>query len=180
MRIPTVVAVLAAFVAFSAAADHRKPGQWEITVTNTFPNGAPPMPSIPPEKLAQMKAAGVNIPPMLMDPTAPHTIKQCLTPEQAAKDDHPDFGRKDCQVANAKWDGSSFSGDITCKMGQGTAHGHVKATMTSSESYTATTDMTATGTRMGDFSMTSTIQAKWLGADCPVQTVPGGQTPGSN
>lgn len=144
-----------------SAAGHRKPGLWDTTVQMNFIKGGP---QIPPDQLAKMQQMGIKLPMMGGEP---HTFKHCVTPEEAAKDDHPETGNGDCQMQNQKWSGDSFSADMICHGRQGDMHGNIKASFSNDSTYTATTHMEGTSPHMGgDFAMESQISAKWLGADC--------------
>ena len=85
----------------AAAAEHRKPGLWQLTMQTNFTKGGP---QIPPDQLARMQQLGIKMPGM----GGPSTLQSCLSPEEAAKDDHPDSGHGDCQLQNASWSGNFF------------------------------------------------------------------------
>ena len=157
-----IVAVSLAAASFTASAAHRKPGMWEATSSMHFIKGGP---VFPPEVLARMKQQGIKMP----DFSAPHTYRHCVTPEQAAKDEHPDFGpQKDCTMVNANWSGNHFHGDMVCKTAEGESHGSYDGTIDSSgESYSGTFHVTGNNPHMGgQFEMEGQGSGKWLGATC--------------
>lgn len=145
-----------------AHAAHRVPGQWEVTTQMHFVQGGF---KIPPEALAQMKAHGIKVP----DFTAPHTFKECLTPEEAAKDEHPDFSRdKSCKTQTAAWSGDHFHAEFTCTSHEGTQHGTVDGSIGSGgKSYAGTIKMEGDDPHMGGhFQMQGQSSGKWLGPTC--------------
>jgi hypothetical protein len=141
---------------------HRKPGLWEVTMQMNFTKGGP---QLPPEVLERMKAAGQPNP--MASLSAPHSVKSCLTPEEAAKDDHPDGG-KNCKFDSSNWSGNTFSGEMTCTTPQGgQMHGKIQATADSDESYTGLVHMEGNDPGMGGaFAMDNKMQGKWLKSDC--------------
>lgn len=153
------VAVIALLLPLAANAGHRKPGLWAVTVQMNFTKGGP---QIPPEQLEKMKQMGMQSPF-----SGPHTYNRCLTPEQAAQDDHPDGG-KNCQMQNASWSGNTFTADIMCTTPQGgQTHGKIKAVANGEQSYTGSVHIEGTDPGMGgDFAMDNQIQGQWLRADC--------------
>lgn len=161
MRKLIVVAI--ATVALSATAappSHRVPGLWEITISTHFTQGGI---QIPPEARKQMEAHGIKMPDM----GAPHTMKHCLTPEEAAKDVHPDFG-KSCTTNEWKWSGNRFHAVFTCNGHEGAMHGRADGTMSpSGKAYEATVHMEGDDPHMGGhFVMEGQSSGKWLGASC--------------
>lgn len=124
----TIVVVAIAAVALSATAaapTHRTPGLWEVTTSMHFTQGGV---QIPPAIRQQMEARGIKMPDM----AAPHTFQQCLTPEEAAKDEHPDFrSDKSCRTTQSKWSGEHFHAEFTCDGHGQTMQGKVDGTMSS-------------------------------------------------
>jgi hypothetical protein len=138
------------------AAQHVKPGLWEITI-QTKGAGMPDMSQLPPEAQAQMKAMGIKMSGNGM------TTRSCVTPQEAAAD--PKWGEdKNCKVSNMKWNGQTYSADIVCKGGQN-GHGHITATLLSPDHYTATTSMTVIQDGQST-TMDSAIEAKLVSTDC--------------
>ncbi len=143
-----------------SAAGHRKPGLWQITVQTNFTKGGP---QIPPDQLAKMQQMGIKMPDM----SGPTTIQSCLTPEEAAKDDHPDSGRGDCQLQNENWSGNAFSADLVCHGHAGDMHGHEQFTGNGGSSYTGTAHMEGSNPHLGgDFAMDNKVSGQWQSADC--------------
>src|SRR5262249_52010442 len=142
---------------------HRKPGLWETTSTMKYTKGGP---QIPPEQLAQMRQLGMKIPGMGGEPVV---FKQCLTAEQAAKEERPETQpNSECQMQNQSWSGNTYTGDMVCHpRGGGEMHGHFTGTMNSDTSYSGSSTLTGSDPHMGgDYAMEQTSSAKWLGADC--------------
>ena len=146
---------------FTANAAHRKPGLWEGTTTLHFTKGGP---QIPPEALARMKQQGID-PSKLFG--SPHTYKHCLTPEEAAKDEHPQFGGN-CTTTAATWSGDHFHGEMTCHQGQHDSHGTFDATLQQGgESYAGTMHVEGSDPQLGgDYAMDGSFSGKWMGAQC--------------
>jgi hypothetical protein len=161
MKKPLVLGVtLILVLPLAAYAGHRKPGLWQITSNVTFTKGGP---QIPPDQLAKMQQMGIKMPGM----DGPTTVQQCLTPERAAQDDHPDLGRSDCQFQNASWSGNSFSADMVCQGREGGLHGHMQFIGNSDTSYTGTAHMEGSNPHMGgDFAMDNQITGQWQSSDC--------------
>src|SRR6185312_2830823 len=153
------VASLALPLAANAA--HRTPGLWEGTSTLHFTKGGP---QIPPEPLEQTTAHGID-PSKLFG--GPHTYKHCLTPEEAAKEEHPQFGGN-CTANDATWSGNTFHGAMTCHEGPHESHGTFDATLgDGGESYNGTMHMEGSDPQLGgDYVMEGTFSGKWLGAQC--------------
>ena len=144
----------------AAATEHRKPGLWQITLQTNFTKGGP---QIPPDQLAKMQQLGIKMPGM----GGPSIIQSCLSPEEAAKDDHPDSGRGDCQLQNESWSGNSFSADLICHGREGDMHGHEQFTSSGNTSYTGTAHIEGNNPHLGgDFAMDNQISGQWQGADC--------------
>lgn len=145
-----------------AHAAHRVPGQWEVTSQMHFVQGGV---QIPPEVMAQMKARGMKMPAI----GAPHTFKTCLTAEDAAKDEHPDFSEdKSCKTQSARWSGDHFHAEFTCSGGEGPRHGTIDGSIGhGGKSYTGTFRMEGDNPRMGGrFVMEGQSSGKWLGRVC--------------
>jgi len=164
MRQSTLSATIIAIAVLPCAAQaaHRVPGQWEVTTQMHFVQGGI---QIPPEVMAQMKARGIKMP----DFGTPHTFKQCLTVERAARDEHPDFSQdKRCTSQNAKWSGDHFHADITCGGNEGPRHGVADGSIGSGgRSYAGTFRMEGENPHMGGhFVMQGQSSGKWLGPTC--------------
>jgi hypothetical protein len=158
-KIVRAIACLALPLMASAATMHRKPGLWEITTQMNFTKGGP---QIPAEQLEKMKQMGIQLPF-----NRPMRIKQCLTAEEAARDDHPDFGKeRDCQLKNAKFSGNSFSGDMVCDGPEMKGSGTMTASFPNDQSYRGTWHFAGTSPRSGEMEMNNDFSGKWLGSDC--------------
>jgi hypothetical protein len=145
----------------AASAAHRKPGLWETTVQLNFVKGGP---QIPPAQLQQMKQMGIQLPF-----NRPTTVKQCLTAEQAAKEEAPSYGRnKDCQMKNAHYSGSTFSGDLVCNSQDMKGTGTIKATFDSDTQYHGTMHFAGTSPQHGggEVEMNNEFTGRWISADC--------------
>ncbi len=162
MRKLIVVAIAAAALSATAApSSHRVPGLWEITISTHFTQGGI---QIPPEARKQMEARGIKMP----DIGAPRTIKHCLTPEEAAKDVHPDFGGKSCTTNEWKWSGNQFHAVFNCNENGRNTHGTVDGTMSQGgKAYQGTVHMEGDDPHMGGhFVMEGQSSGKWLGPTC--------------
>jgi hypothetical protein len=158
-----VVAIAAATLSATAAAPtHRTPGLWEVTTGMHFTQGGI---QIPPAVRQQMEAHGIKVPNL----TAPRTFKQCLTPEEAARDAHPDFsGDKSCRTTKWNRSGEHFHAEFTCDSDGQTIHGKVDGSMASDgKTYTGTVRMEGNNPAMGgQFVMEGESSGKWLGPSC--------------
>src|SRR5579862_5534803 len=98
--------VLGAFFLIGSVVDAtagQKAGQWTI-VTKMFMTG------IPAEQLAMMKQRGMGG----MFTGEPHTAKQCVTPEEAARGFDFDRGDSTCQFTNKVATDAKISADMVC------------------------------------------------------------------
>ena len=158
----TVLVVTCCLLPIAAfAAGHGKPGLWEIS-TKMSMAGAP---QIPPEQLAQMKQMGIKIPGMGGDPIV---IKQCVTKEQAERDEPPKTQneKSGCEMQNAKQDATSYSADMVCN-GEMKGKGEMKVSYNNKDSYNGSMHFKGTeGKRGHEIEMTTEFAGKWLGADC--------------
>jgi len=162
MRKLIVVAIAAAALSATAApSSHRRPGLWEITVSTHFTQGGI---QIPPEARKQMEAHGMKMPDM----TRPHTYKHCLTPEEAAKDTHPEFGDQSCKTNEWKWSGNQFHAEFTCNEHGQATRGRVDGSVSSSgKAYQGTVHMEGDDPHMGGhYMMEGESSGKWLGPNC--------------
>ncbi|HJP99410.1 MAG TPA: DUF3617 domain-containing protein [Rhodanobacteraceae bacterium] len=162
MRKLIVVAIAAAALSATAAPQsHRAPGLWEVTVSTHFTQGGI---QIPPEARRQMEARGIKMPDM----GAPHTFKHCLTPEEAAKDEHPDFGGKSCKTTQWNWSGDRFHAEFTCNSNGQDMRGRVDGTMSpGGKGFEGTVHMEGDDPHMGGhFVMEGQSSGKWLGPSC--------------
>jgi hypothetical protein len=145
-----------------ALAAHRVPGEWQITSQMHFTQGGI---QIPPEVMAQMKARGIKMPAI----GAPHAFRECLTPAQAAKDDHPDFSNdKSCRMQDAAWSGDHFHAAFACSGGEGPRHGTIDGSISDGgKRYAGTFRMEGDNPHMGGhFVMEGQSSGQWLGPTC--------------
>jgi hypothetical protein len=160
-----LVCSLTALPLAANAGTARKPGLWEVTTTMNFDEGGP---QIPPEQLQQMKAMGIKIPGLGGDPVV---VKQCLTKEQAEKEESPQAtsDRNGCHTSEMKKSGGKFSGKMVCD-GDMKGEGEINGTYASNgESYDGTWKFAGTQTGHGQphpVKMSSTFSGKFVSADC--------------
>jgi hypothetical protein len=123
------------------------------------------MPQIPPEQLAKMRAAGVNVP---MNNS--FTTQHCVTPEEAAAAKPPTMGRsKECQMGKVNVAGGAVSGDMTCSGEEMKGTGHFQVSYDTPEHYTG--QMMFSGDAHGHhMDMTNKFEGKWLSASCGTVT----------
>jgi len=153
-------AVLAAAAAlpFAALASHGKVGLWEVTTHMNMPNM---MANIPPEALARMKAAGVN-----MSSNQTYSSQHCMTAAEVADDKPPPMRHnEDCAMTNVSHNATTFAADMTCNTQRMQGQGHVSVTFDSAEHYAGS--YTYNGTMEGHpQNMTYNFEARWISADC--------------
>lgn len=155
------VAAVTAALPFVVSAAHVKPGLWQATSQMNFTKGGP---QIPPEALAEMQKRGIKLP----DWSAPHTYTHCVTPEEAAKWDHPQFDANGkCQKQKSSWSGNTFHGEFTCKSAEGIMHTTVDAVTSGDTAYAGKMHSEGNNPQLGgDYVMEGQFSGKWLGADC--------------
>lgn len=157
--------ILAVAISDVGLAAEPMPGLWEnTTTTNISGTNMPQMPNLPPEVLAQMQAAGVQMPNFSQPQT--RTDQFCITPEEIANrqpfaDDELD---ENCTQENFQMDDNGMSVDIVCT-GETSGTGHIEYVFDSATHFTGT--LTMQGSRQGmTTNINSDIEANWLGADC--------------
>jgi hypothetical protein len=162
MRIRAALAsaglIVAVAVPLTALASHGKVGLWEVTSHMNMPNM---MANIPPEALARMKAAGVNMPN-----NQTYTSQHCMTAEEVAEDKPPTpRNSQDCAMSNMTHDTHNFTADMTCSTERMQGHGHLAVNFDSNEHYIGT--YTFNGSMEGHpQNMTYNFEARWISADC--------------
>ncbi len=160
----------------AALADsHQKAGLWEITSQMQMKNdkmaaaaGKQQM-QMTPEMQQMLAARGIKMPQMNADGsmTQSMTNKICISPEQAAKSDHPDFGRESqCKMTKSSYSGNSFSGEMTCNSPEMNGTGQINMTMEGNTGYHGTMHFSGTSAHGGPMEMNNQMSGKWLGADC--------------
>jgi hypothetical protein len=160
------VCILAFLVAIPtlAYAAHGKAGLWNVSTTMQMA-GMPAMPQIPPEALAQMRAAGMQMPAM---GGGAQTMRSqlCMTAEQVNADKPPQVGPEDsgCAWTNMRVTATQMSADLVCK-GKMNGTGKVQMTYARAEHYDG--DYSFKGTMEGnpaDFH--ATMSGDWAAASC--------------
>ena len=155
-----LIGVLAPMVLPAYAADHLKPGQWEVAVKVSQKGG----PQIPPEQLEQMKKMGISVP---FGGQAIMT-SQCITPEMASSDkpfasDEGDPNR--CQVTNYKRVGGKATGEMVCT-GDFKGRGAFEMNMDSDTEYHGGWTVNGVSSAMGPVEQTTELRGRWTGAAC--------------
>jgi hypothetical protein len=148
--------------AFAQAQSGRKPGLYEVTSQMSMGGaGAPQMPQMPP---------GVQLPPGMASPYAPHTMQVCVT--QAMIDKYggpspaPQHGQ--CQVTDISIKSNGMTAKIICT-GQMNTTGTVETTWTDANSSQTKMHMTGTmqmGSNPGPVDMTVQSTSVYKGPDC--------------
>jgi hypothetical protein len=118
------------------------PGMWENTSRVTTAD----MPGMPPQVLEMMRR--------------PHTIRHCVTPEDAAKSPQSMMQDKasKCSVAHFTQTGASYSVEMVCPRMHMTGHGTMTAT-----SYSGTSDITTEGPGGRSMHMTASASGRLVG-----------------
>jgi hypothetical protein len=152
---------VASLSATAASPTHRAPGLWQVSVSTHFTQGGI---QIPPDVRQQMAAHGIKMPDM----GTPHTFTNCLTPEEAAKDVHPDFGGKSCTTTEWTRSGNRFHAAFTCNGNGQAMRGTADGTMAADgKSYQSTVRTEGDNPQLGGhFVMEGESSGKWLGATC--------------
>ena len=177
----------AALAAATSLAQAQKiaPGLWEHTITMKMQGGEmeegmkrmqEQLANMPPEKRKQLEemmarqgagggpgmAAGMSM--MAGKPT---TMKVCITPEQAARDQIP-TGQGNCQQMSQERSGKTVKVKFTCSRPDGaTMTGQGEFTMTSDKEHTGHMVMEGVGRKGGQPGKMEIDQSgRWLGADC--------------
>jgi hypothetical protein len=154
-------AAAAGVVAVAARADspalNVKPGLWEMTlhVTGlTIPEEQ--LARLPPEQRAKVQA-------MLGQAAQAHTVKTCLTQEKLARGVFvPDASHPECKRTMMGNTGSALDIQVQCTLAEGAVSSSMHVEAPNPETMAAKTVMT----RANQPPMTSTIDARWLAADC--------------
>lgn len=158
---------LTAGAALSQTLVQREPGLWEIQVdkgsqaANVMRGLANMLSQLPAAQRQQMertmKSSGVSS-------TDPTLVKQCVTPEMAARGFVPyvDDPNMKCTTASGS-EGGRFT--FSCQSPQGTFKGSGRILDATPQSYRA--EMSVQGIVAGlPMNMDMTSQARWLGKDC--------------
>jgi hypothetical protein len=162
----SAVLIFAAAVSYPALAAEPQPGLWNQTMTMDMSGMAlPQMPAMPPEVLAQMQAAGIQMPNMDYSQPRTTTNQYCITPEEIAN--REPFGEgmdEDCQQQNFISNDQGMSADLVCT-GRMNGTGRIEYVFDSATHYTGS--MTFEGTMEGrQANMTNMMEGSWVSADC--------------
>lgn len=160
-KILRACALAACLVPVAALAGQGKAGLWEIS---TQINMGAAMPEIPPEQMEMMKKMGIKMPGPGGDPIV---IKQCITKEQAERDEPPKVQKDDsgCKTANVNKSSKGMTADMVCD-GRMKGKGTVKVNYHGSDQYSGTWSFKGRDEGGSDVQMSSEFSGKWLGADC--------------
>ena len=166
MKRTAPVCILALLVGLPSVvyAAHGKAGLWNVS-TNMQMAGMPAMPQIPPEALAQMRAAGVQMPQMSGGGMAVRS-QFCMTADQVNADKPPQVGPNDsgCAFINMRVTGTQMSADLVCK-GKMNGSGKVQMTYARDEHYDG--DYSFKGTMEGTpADLHATMSGDWVSANC--------------
>ena len=162
----TSTCILALLVVLPSAvyAAHGKAGLWNASTTMQMA-GMPAMPQIPPEALAQMRAAGVQMPQMSSSGMTTRS-QFCMTADQVNADKPPQVGPNDsgCTWANMRVTGTQMSADLVCK-GRMNGTGKIQMTYVRAEHYDG--DYSFKGTMEGNpADMHASMTGDWVSANC--------------
>jgi hypothetical protein len=155
-----LIVVLATVGLPAYAADHLKPGQWEVAVRVTQKGGS----QIPPEQLEQLKRMGISVP---FDGQAIMT-SQCITAEMASSDNPFAKDERDpnkCQITNYKRVGSKATGEMVCA-GDFKGTGPFAMTMDSETEYHASWIVKGVSADVGTVEQATDLRGKWSAAAC--------------
>ena len=162
MRAILYACVAAAGVAAVAAradspALNVKPGLWEMTLHVsglTIPEEQ--LARLPPEQRAKVQA-------MLGEAAQAHTMKTCLTQEKLARGVFgPDASHPECKRSMTGNTGSALDMQVECKLADGAMSSSMHVEAPNPETMKGKTVMT----RANQAPMTSTVDGRWLAADC--------------
>lgn len=171
MRISTIllttIFIVTLIASVTAQADGMKPGLWEVTSKTKMGGGSKPaMPAMTPDQLAQMKSMGIKMPNMAEDQA--HTLRHCVTKEQAEKSVPPsqkDSNGMHCEQQDVKKQGNKVSWKVQCT-GKQTVTGSGSMNYESPERYNGTSTMTSVDPQHGSMTISNSFSGKWLSAAC--------------
>ena len=169
-RRPAALAAVVIATAGAAHAQNLKPGLWEHGFTMKSSSGEVE------KSMAQAKAEMARLPPdqrkmmeqMLarqgvgMTPQG-HTVRVCITPEQASRTELPDGDGK-CEQKSLQRSGGTIRTSFVCA-GPPPTSGHSEITLKGDTAYSgrSVVDTTVKGKPER---MTMDVTGKWLSADC--------------
>lgn len=170
MQNRNLLAMLTLLLASAAHSQSQKPGLWEIThrgggnpeIDAAMAEMQKQLAALPPEQRKQMEAMmGGNMPTAAAG--GGMTIKMCLTPEMAARNEVPRQTEGDCTTTITSRSANSMKMNFVCT--NPPSKGEGVYTFSGDKAYTAA--MTILSTHNGK-TETTTIHGsgKWLGAEC--------------
>jgi len=178
MKLPTVLLLSTAALCAAGAAQAQKvaPGLWEHTMTMKSQGGQmeaamaqmqEQLSRMTPEQRKQMEAMMANRGgggAMAIAAGKPTSVKVCITPEQAARDEIPQTQQGNCQQTSRERTGNMLKFKFTCT-GERPATG--------SGEYTFSSDKAHTGRMVVETMMRGQAEriemdhaGRWLAADC--------------
>ena len=144
-----------------AQAGPGRPGLWEVSTTlNVGVAGY----QIAPEQIEQMRQFGIELPGL----SRPFVARQCITPEQAAKDGlpSPNTGDSGCQLDNVRHRGKLWTADIACT-GSLRGGGSLSASFDSDRHFTGTWSFRGRSAEVPtEMAMSNPYSGRWLGPSC--------------
>ena len=170
-----VLALSAGVLAPAHAQQKMRPGLWENTISMKSQSGQieaamaqaqKAMASMPPAQRKQMEqmmaAQGLNI----SSGPQGHSIKACITPEQAALDSFPQ--QDGCTQKLQRVDASTLKVSFSCKGGQGApaTSGEGTVHFQSPTAYTGQFKIKTTGANGKPEQIDMAQTGKWLSGDC--------------
>ena len=170
-----VLALSAGVLAPAHAQQNMRPGLWENTISMKSQSGQieaamaqaqKAMASMPPAQRKQMEqmmaAQGLNI----SSGPQGHSIKACITPEQAALDNFPQ--QDGCTQKLQRVDASTLKVSFSCKGGQGAppTSGEGTVHFQSPTAYTGQFKIKTTGANGKPEQIDMAQTGKWLSGDC--------------
>lgn len=144
-----------------ALAGPGKAGLWEVRTSLNFSAGGF---QISPEQIEQMRQFGLDVPGL----DKPFVARQCITPEQAARDElpRPQAGDSGCALQNVRHNGNLWNADIACS-GSLQGRGNLAARFESDQRFAGTWRFTGRSTQVPtDIDMSNPFSGRWLGANC--------------
>ena len=158
--IAIIIIIISGFPILAGAADHMKPGLWEMTMKSDM--GGRQMPQLTPEQLEKMKKLGVPMP----GAGGSFVHRVCMSKKMVERDQPAmDREQSECQMKNFNRSGNSYSVEVVCDGPKITGRGTMKGTVVNGESLTSTYDFNgmAYGHETNQHRETT---GKWLGSDC--------------
>jgi len=146
-----------------------KPGLWEITnspqVTGELPIPEDALAKMTPEQRARMEAAMKNY---AANTSKPHVYKECMTPEKIAKGF--DLARHEDEKACTRKVVSSSANEVTlhdeCNKPEGKTVADMHFEVKGGTQTNGNINLVITRPNGKTMTMKSTLQGKWIGADC--------------